>query len=217
MQVGMRDIQRLVTNRSVDVRADVAGKVASALIAGEFSEKEAQIAQDILHLMVRDVEMGVRLAVAEQLKDSLSAPHDLIVTLAHDRTEVAAPILQYSYVLSEEDLIELVRATHEVAKLAAIARRDSISQPLSGELMATELKEVMRVLMANKGAAVEDAELLKRWEVIAGDSTLAEVLVQRGGLSPAIAEKLYAVVSEEMKPVLARRWRTRANGRRLGW
>lgn len=207
MRLSVKDMRRLATNPSSQARSDVGGKIAATLSAGVFSDNEALIAVEILRMLVRDSEMQVRRSIADNLRDSLNIPHEMILSLASDVEEVALPLLQYSYVLTEDDLVALVAATREVAKLIAIASRESVSAELSEALMDTEITEVMATLFANKGAKIRDSQLLSRWGRIGGDATLLEVLVHRGGLSMVVAEKLYAAVSDELKPVLNRQYK----------
>lgn len=203
MHVTMSDIERLARNPSPGARADIAAKVASTLSAGAFSDRESGLAVEILRVLVRDVEVQVRKAVAHNLRDCLTVPHEIVMALAQDETEVAVPLLRYSYVLSEDDLIAIVQSTCEVAKLVAVASRESISADLSEALMDTEVHEALKTLFSNRGAVVRDNGLMARWDNIARHQALLETLVRRGGLSVAVAEKLYAAVSDEMREGLS--------------
>lgn len=207
MHVTLRDIEKLAKNPSADARADIAGKVAATLSSGAFNEGESLLALDILRVLVRDVEVRVRKSVATHLRDSLTVPRDMVLELARDVPEVSVPLLRYSYLLTEEDLVQLVRSTREVVKLVAVASRESISEPLSEALLETETGEVVRALLANRGAVVREHQLLKRWDYFTRNQALLEVLVHRGGLPATVAEKLYSVVSDEMKSTLSKMYR----------
>ncbi len=199
----MTDIQKLARNPSASARTSIASKVASTYTAGVFNEREKMLAMEILRTLARDTEVRVRREISVHLRDALSVPRDLIRQLAEDVAEVAVPLLQYSFALSEEELIEIVRSTHEVAKLVAVASRESISGELSGALLDTRVHEVFKAVLANRGAVVQDRQLLKHWDMMEDDGTLLDVLVTRGGLSLVVAEKLYAAVSDELKGKLA--------------
>lgn len=207
MHLSLSDIHKLSQDSSPEARADIAGKVAATLSAGVFNEKESELAIEILRALSRDMETRVRKSIVMHLHGALSVPHDLIKQLADDVGEVSVPLLRYSYALTEDDLIDIVRSTREVAKLVAIASRESISGDLSEALLDTKVREVMKTVLANKGAVLRDQQLMKRWDSIAGERSLLEVLVSRGGLSLSVAEKLYAVVTEELKERLARMYR----------
>src|SRR4030081_139516 len=54
-----------------------------------FSKQERELAADILKRVSKDVEMSIRIGVAERLADDETAPHELIALLADDNIEVA--------------------------------------------------------------------------------------------------------------------------------
>ena len=71
-------------------------------------QSESLLLGDILRRLVRDVEMPVRRALADQLSVRKDAPHDLIMMLANDVIDVAYPLLAKSPLLRDEDLIGVV-------------------------------------------------------------------------------------------------------------
>ncbi len=202
-EITLSDMERLSADPSADMRAYIAGKVAKALSIGEFTENENLIALDILRLLAHDIEVQVRAAISAQLSDCVNVPHDVVFALACDVPDVSVPLLSRSYVLSEDDLIALVASAKETIKLLAIAGRSSISLRLSQALMDTDRIEVLRTVLVNPGAALEDEQLIARWARITSEPTLLEALVVRGGLSMAIAERVYVAVADEYKQRMA--------------
>jgi uncharacterized protein (DUF2336 family) len=207
MALNNMDIQRLMQDPSPEVRAELASKIAETYHSGGMTDKEEAIAIEIIRILARDIEVMVRRTVALSLTDSLRAPHDLILRLANDVADVAAPILQYSSILSEEDLIEIVRSTREVVKLVHVAKRESISMSLSDALIETGEQKALHTLLLNKNAVISDDSLNRNWDTLSASQTLVETLVHRGGLSVKIAERLFSVVSDELKRHLARSYR----------
>jgi len=200
--VTLMDVQKLTKEPSGTVRATLAGKIAAEYRFGKFSESESALAADIFRLLLKDVEKNVRAAMSKELCHSRHVPRDIILKLANDAGDVAAPVLRHSVVLTEDDLIALVESTRELIKLSAIARRDTISSPLADKLVDTKQTPVLEELLANKGAAVSEQAILRSWNLIANDSDLLRTLVSRGGLPVTIAEKLLLVVSDELKQEL---------------
>jgi uncharacterized protein (DUF2336 family) len=137
----------------------------------------------------------------------MQVPHDVVWALANDHHEVSVPVLQHSHVLSEEDLIAIVRATREHPKLKAVARRESISKSLSHELIEKRDHEVTRELLANKGASIAETSMEIILEEFARENSVLEELVMRGGLPYEFAEKLFATVSDTLKKQLTRKYR----------
>ena len=100
---------------------------------GAFADHERHLAADILKRLSKDVEMAIRIRLAERLADDAHAPHDLILLLADDRIEVARLILARSPVLTDSDLARLVEHGSDDHQ-AAIADR-----PANDWLMLREI------------------------------------------------------------------------------
>lgn len=207
MALSHMDITQLMQDPSPDRRSEVANKVAVLYHANNTSEREKQIAYEILQILSRDIEVAVRRSVALSLVDSISISHDLVWELANDVADVATPILQYSSVLTEEDLINIVESTKEVVKLVHIAKRASISASLSDALLDCGEDKAIHTVLLNKGARIADESMVRQWDSLSANATLVEALVHRGGLSVGIAEKLFAVVSDELKRHIAKTYK----------
>lgn len=201
------DIAQLVKEPSAAQRSRIAEKICVGFNSGQFSEAEVKLATDIFRLLLKDTETRVRRVLSEQLKQSLQVPHDIIWTLANDKAEVAIPVLQYSFVLSEEDLEALVKATKEVAKLRAVAMRESISQPLSKALIGKGEREITQILVANKSASIDDDSLQQVLNSFYDEQRILEELVYRGGLPYTFAERLFYKVSGNLRKQLTKKYR----------
>jgi uncharacterized protein (DUF2336 family) len=65
----------------------------------------ATLMREILRRLTRDVEMAIRIALAQRLADDTTAPHDLILLLVDDSIEVARPLILRSPLLTEADAL----------------------------------------------------------------------------------------------------------------
>ena len=96
------DVVRLLTDPSGTARAAAAAKIAADFGQGGMGPAERKIAEEIFRLMVRDAEVRVREALAQNLKRSRDVPHEVILALAKDADSVAEPgthsVLQASHV-----------------------------------------------------------------------------------------------------------------------
>lgn len=210
INVTTMDVRKLTQEPSAKVRSMLAAKIAMDYRSGNFTESEAEIADDIFRILLKDVEKKVRKTLSEQLCHIPHVPRDIILRLAGEETEIALPVLEYSSVLTEDDLIAIVKCTKEVLKLCAIARREVVSQTLSSALMGTEQEQVLTTLFKNKGAALPTSGLLESWGAISENRSLLETLVHRGDLPLVIAEKLYFTVTDELKSQLTRIYKINA-------
>ncbi len=197
------DVAKLMSDPSGDTRAETAAKIASEFDHGALTEAERQMVEEIFRLMVRDAEIRVREALAHNLKDNPALPHDVAVTLAKDVDSVALPVLQFSEVLSDEDLVEIVRS-QGVTKQVAIAGRSTVSEALSSALVETENEEVVTSLVANEGADISEKTLQKVVDDFGDKEGVQSAMVHRPKLPVTVSERLLTMVSEHMKEELAK-------------
>ena len=143
----------MARDRSPSGRRALADKVGDFYFAGhDLSKREHDLVIDILRQVIRDAEMDVRLGLAERLAVHAQAPHDLIVTLANDRIEIAEPILLRSDVLQDADLIDIIRR-HTEAYQVAVAKRLAVSATVSDVLIEIGSIQVAETLLGNQGAS----------------------------------------------------------------
>src|SRR5688572_17426242 len=109
MNITREDIELLVREPSAAMRSRIAEKISRGYVSGGLTETEVTLANEIFRLLIRDTEVKVRKLIASELKGAMHVPHDIIWTLANDHADVASPVLQYSPVLSEDDLISIVQ------------------------------------------------------------------------------------------------------------
>ena len=207
MNISRADIELLVREPSAAMRSRITEKITTGYNSGLFSESETKLANEIFRLLLRDTEARVRALMAEHLKSNMQVPHDVVWALANDVSEVAAPVLTFSYVLSEEDLITILNSTREHPKLMAIASRESISKELAHALIETRDAKVARTVIANPSATLAETTLELVLEEFARDNSVLGELVYRGGLPYAFAEKLFAQVSDTLKKQLTKKYR----------
>src|SRR3546814_7658773 len=131
------DVARLLSDPSPRSRAETAAKVAGQMAGNTLSPEEMRLAQDIVEAMARDASAVVREALAINLKSSRKLPRDMALMLARDIDQVALPILEFSEVLTDADLVELIRPAKEDRQMA-IARRREVSGARADALLATE-------------------------------------------------------------------------------
>lgn len=198
------DVKRLLNDPSGANRAATAEKLARQFDTDRLTEGERKMAEEIFRLFARDVEVEVRKALAINLKENPLVPHDLARTLAGDVDDVALPVLEYSRVLSDQDLLELLRATDD-KKMEAIARRKEVSEAVSDALVEQGDESVVATLMANTGAKVSDASLEKAVDRFGDSPAVQTPMAHRPHLPATVAEKLVHKVSEQLRTVLAAR------------
>jgi uncharacterized protein (DUF2336 family) len=202
-----------VTNRLLadddaeDVRVELAAKIGR-LMPG-LSERESShifaLTIETLECLARDASVRVRAILAEEIKRLDCIPRDIALTLANDiHTVVAAPILQYSPLLSDADLIEIIACGQVQEVLNAIASRKPVSEPVSDRLVQSLDVPAVAALLVNPDAKIrkdtmdriiEQAEDIQAWQMpLALRADLSARAVRRIGslVGASILERLTA-------------------------
>ncbi len=195
------DVERLLTDPSPRTRARTTAKIAAQFDARTLSPAERRIAEDIFRALVKDTGILVREALAAHLKSTPDLPHDVALALAKDVDSVALPMLKFSEVLTEEDLIEIVRS-QEPAKQAAIAQRPTVTAGVSEALVATGNEQAVARLIGNEGAVLSEAALDQVIDCYEQSAAVADSLVRRVNLPPAISERVVSALSERLQDYL---------------
>jgi uncharacterized protein (DUF2336 family) len=198
------DLIQLRDSATSETRIEIAKKTAMAYAQNAFSATEKKIAEEILRLLVADAETRVRQMLSDYLANLLDAPHEVMLALARDLPSISLPVLEHSYVLTEEDLIAIAQSTHDALVLCAIARRESVSQELSAALIEKSQEEVIITLLGNKSANIGASAFEGLMDDYRGSESILELLVHRGNLPTALAEKLFLLVSNEMRKKLCK-------------
>jgi uncharacterized protein (DUF2336 family) len=196
------DVARLLANPSAETRVEIAEKIAGQ--HAQLSETQRKLAEDIFRLMVKDAEVRVREALSRQLQGNHLVPHDLALTLARDVDAVALPMLQFSEVLTDEDLVEIVRS-QSAEKQIAVAKRAHLSANVADALVDSHNEAAVASLVSNKGAELSEATLRRVVDEYAASDAVGKPLVERGGLPVTVAERLMARVSENLRLALMAR------------
>ncbi|WP_448204195.1 DUF2336 domain-containing protein [Azospirillum sp. sgz302134] len=192
------DVARLLSDPSPNSRSELAAKVANQFDNAVLSDSERKLAEDIIRIMARDAVLRVRQSLAENLKANPSLPRDVALTLARDVEEVAIPVLSVSTVLTDADLVELVR-TGTDAKHTAIARRSNVPASVADALIETASEGAVAALVANEGADLGERSLSRVMDRFGNAESVQAPLVERSKLPITIAERLVAVVSERLR------------------
>ena len=195
------DVTRLLSDSSPRTRARTTAKIAAEFGAAALSEAERRIAEDIFRTLVKDTEVLVREALAAHLKSTPELPHDVALALARDVDSVALPVLKFSEVLTDDDLIEIVRG-QEPAKQVAIAQRTGVSEAVSDALVDTGNEVAVAHLVGNEGAALSEDAFERVIDNYNESTSVADSLARRPNLPPAISERVVSALSERLQAYL---------------
>jgi uncharacterized protein (DUF2336 family) len=191
-----------------DVRGELARKIAR-LMPG-LSKREAKHIQDLtietLERLAADQVPRVRAILAEEIKHMDNIPAHIIQALARDVEEtVCVPILEYSPLLSDADLVEIIAEGKVHAVLAAIARRKPVSANVSDAVVSSLDIPAVAALLANPDAAIRERTLDAIISQAERISVWQDAVCVRADLSRRAIRRLASFVSTELIQRLASR------------
>jgi len=192
------DVAKLLQDPNIENRAAAAAKVASTFGDTTLTEGERKIAEDIFRVMLKDASVRVRHALAESLKENPDVPHDVATSLAKDVDEVALPVVEFSSVLTDQDLIEIVR-TKGASVQKAVAGRKDVSEDVADALADTGNEEVVATLVGNEAAQIGEKTYDKVLEKYSDSDAVKTPMALRGELPIGVAERLVTMVSEKIR------------------
>lgn len=172
---------------------------------GRLSDRERALMVEILGRLVHEMEMQVRRALAARLSQMETAPRELLLLLANDEAEVARPILRDSRLLSDPDLIEIVRHRSQ-EHLLVIALRAPLSAEVAEAIVDNGDDRVIEQLLKNPDAVLSRRAL----EYLVGESqrvdSFQEPLLSRHDLPPDLAHRMFWWVSAALRKIILTRF-----------
>jgi len=161
---------------------------------------------EVIEALAQDQATRVRQIVAETLKDVASAPNHVIQRLARDAEEVVAcPVLEFSPLLSDQDLLEIIDGGSASGKLSAISRRQGVGELVTDAIVATTDEGAITALLKNGGAQIREDTLDGLLDAAMEVSAWHEPLVRRPQLSRNMARKLASFVAASLLDLLEAR------------
>lgn len=193
----------LILARDADeaVRAELAAKVAQ-LTEPEgpgAQEKVQRFVVDTLELLARDQATRVRQILAEALRSVADAPPQVIQRLARDAEDVVAcPILEFSPLLSDEDLLEIIASSGVTSRLCAISRRSNLGEAISDAIVQRNDRKSVAELLANTSAQIREETLDSLIDASVTETAWQMPLVERPVLPSGAVRKLAGFVAESL-------------------
>jgi uncharacterized protein (DUF2336 family) len=198
----------LARDRSPDVRVDLAAKIARLVpgLSDEAHERLRKLTYEVLEILVRDQVTRVRQVIAETLKDVADVPPEIIRLLARDcEIVVAGPVLEFSPLLNDADLLAIITEAPIPGSLAAVARRPDLATELTDAIGASLDVDAIAALLANPSAQIREETLDRLVDRAPSVVAWHNPLVERPHLSALVARKLASFVAEHLLRRLSER------------
>jgi uncharacterized protein (DUF2336 family) len=191
MGMSLNELQMLARERLPSKRHELLRALADALFdpSQGLSDRERELFDDIIEKVLDDVEPMARLEFAERLAGRTDAPHCVVKRLAGDIIAVAAPVLNRSPLLCDDDLAQLARNKSQ-DHLLAIARRVELSERITDILVDRGDGLVLDSIAENIGARFSQSGAAALIEKAQLRESLWRRLADRADLAMQVADAL---------------------------
>ncbi len=198
-------LYELAKDNNPNARAELSRKISSILEV-DVTRRESELVADVLTKLMRQAEKDLRQAIAEQISTLDDVPLRLVLQLANDDIEIASPVLTKSKVLSDFDLMYIIKAkTTEYWQ--AIAKRDQMSDQVINTLAETKDFDTALALAENNSIKLTEHALVIMSDLAQGSETLALPLLRREEVDADIAARLYDYVGTEIKQFITSKYK----------
>lgn len=160
---------------------------------------------DALRNLVMAASRDLRARVAAKIAEAAWAPRDLVMALALDDIDIAAPVIGASEALLEDDLIDIARLGARSHR-EALARRPGLAPAVCDALVALCETEVLAAVLENASARLSDAAFHVCLDAAKSESALHAPLVRRNDLPLQIVEAAYLMLGEALRAEIAARY-----------
>ena len=185
-------------------RAEATSALARAYLYSDLSVDDAAAAEGAMLMLLDDPSPLVRRALADALAASPSAPPAIVLALAADQPQIAAPVLALSPLFIDADLVDAV-ATGVGAVQTAIASRAALPRSIAAAIAEVGTAESCLVLVENGDADIAPFSIDRIAERHGHLAAIREPLLAREDIAPATRLTLVAKLSETLAGFVAER------------
>jgi uncharacterized protein (DUF2336 family) len=187
-------------------RAEATRALARAWLISDLSADDRDAAEGALLLMLDDSAAQVRQAMAEVFAATPHAPATIVRALAADQASVAVPVLEFSPLLFDADLVDIV-ATGDNAVQCAVARRQRLPAAVSAAIAEVGTPAAALELIENPHAELAAFSWDRIVERHGHLAAIRESMLALPDLPAATRLTLVAKLSETLTQfVVARGW-----------
>ncbi len=198
----VEDIRLAVRHPDDEIRALATQRLCREMRDNALSKDERRFAQKLLQYIAKDSAEMVRRALAVTLKNSPKLPRDVAIKLANDIDTIAVPVLMYSPVFSDADLVDILKSK-AAAKVFAVAKRVSVSDHVARAIIRFGDSHAVAEVAANDGALISEETASEMLDIYKNNDLIAQQVITKGmiarrDLPPRIVEKMITLVSEDL-------------------
>ncbi len=200
----VRDFLQWVRTAPASERAEATSALARAYLYSDLSSDDLAAAEGAMLMLLDDPSPLVRRALADALAASPSAPPAVVIALAADQPQIAAPVYALSPLFVDADLVDAV-ATGAAAVQAAIASRAALPCSVAAAIAEVGTAESCLLLVENPSADIAPLSFDRIVERYGHLAAIREALLMRDDLPAATRQTLVIKLSETLAGFVAGR------------
>ena len=196
--LGKKTIRQAIQGFTAETRANAVQKIGREIRTAQMNAAEKAFAAKLMDRICADVSDLVRRALSVTLQNSQNLPRHIALSLIEDIDSIAAPILASSPILTDDDLVRVLRSG-AADKIRAVAQRKTISLHISHAIVSFGDGIATARLAANDGALIspDTAEMIANLH--ADDDLIREAALSRHDMPPAVVSKLIEYSADKVE------------------
>lgn len=185
----------LARQTSSDKRRELMQEVSTLFVDGAEHHTDREIVRfgEVLSLLLDRVPVDDRATLSANVAGVARTPRALALKLAHDEARVAAPVLEHSKSLTDDDLVAVAEHRGQ-GHMAAIAKRATLAPAVTDVLVKRGDGEVLTTVTRNLGARFSDDGFRQLGARAADNAELGDALSFRADIPPEIAQDIVATL-----------------------
>ncbi len=200
----VRDFLQWVRTAPASERAEATSALARAYLYSDLSPDDLAAAEGAMLMQLDDPSPLVRRALADALAASPSAPPAIVIALAADQPQIAAPVYALSPLFVDADLVDAVATGNGVVQ-AAIASRAELPRSVAAAIAEVGTAESCLLLLESRDADIAPLSIDRIVERFGHLAALRDALLARDDVPAATRQILVAKLSETLAGFVATR------------
>jgi uncharacterized protein (DUF2336 family) len=201
----VRDFLQWVRTAPASERAEATSALARAYLYSDLSADDLAASEGAMLMLLDDSSPLVRRSLADALAASPSAPPAIVMALAADQPQIAAPVYALSPLFVDADLVDAAATGGGVVQ-AAIASRSALPRSVAAAIAEVGTAEACLVLAENRAADITPFSLDRIVERFGHLAAIRESLLARDDIAAATRQTLVIKLSEALAGFVAGRF-----------
>ena len=188
----------LAKDPEAEVRSELAYKIGRLIptLTDTENSRLTEMSMEVLEVLAKDELPEVRAIISNEIKHLSNVPKKLVKNLARDvESVVSAPILEYSPLLNEQELVQIIASGIQGNALLAIAGRHGLGEAVSEAVTGTKDEKGIIQLLKNQTAKISEKTMAVIGMAAKNVPLMHRPLVDRSNLSTKTIKRIATFVS----------------------